>query len=121
MNRRIEKGKKGEQLVAQYLKDRGYSILAVNFRHFLGEIDIIAHTQDIVAFVEVKWRSNPLVDPAEIINYTKQKKISTVAKLFLSQHTKYQECVHRFDVALIEENNTTITIRYIIDAFFGHN
>lgn len=116
MDYRIQKGKEGEQLVAHYLEQRGYIILHKNFRQRFGEVDIIAKKHDTVAFVEVKWRRNPLVDPAEVISYSKQRKIATVAKLFLSQHTDL-EVVCRFDVALIEEQNNTINLRYIIDAF----
>lgn len=116
MNYRIQKGQQGEELVATYLRNQGYTILKQNFRKRYGEVDIIAQKNDVIAFVEVKWRRNPLIDPAEIIGTTKQRKIITVAKLFLCQHTNI-EATYRFDVALIEEHNGTINLRYIIDAF----
>lgn len=116
MQDRIQKGKQGEQLVADYLVQQGYTILSKNFRQSYGEVDVIAQKHDTIAFVEVKWRRNPLIDPAEVISPTKQRKIATIAKLFLSKHTDL-EVVCRFDVALIEENNNSITLRYIINAF----
>lgn len=116
MNYRIEKGKEGELLVARYLEQRGYTILHYNFRHRLGEVDLIAQKGDTVAFVEVKWRRNPLIDPAEIISPSKQRKIATVAKLFLAYHTD-DKVVCRFDVALVEEYQSSVTIRYIDHAF----
>lgn len=111
-----EKGQSGERLVAQYLEKNGYKVIAQNFRQKCGEVDVIAQKHDTVAFVEVKWRTNPLIDSAEIISLSKQRKIASVAKLFLSQHTDL-EVVCRFDVALIEENNNTLNIRYIVNAF----
>lgn len=120
INYRIEKGKEGELLVVQCLQKRGYTIVAQNYRKHNGEIDIIAHKKDVLAFVEVKWRRNPLVDPAELIGPSKQKKIITVAKYFLSQHT-YSDVVCRFDVALIEETNNSINLRYIPNAFTTFN
>src|SRR3990167_9689470 len=116
MSYKIEKGKDGEQFVANYLVTQGYRILHHNYRHRQGEVDIIAKKNDTVAFVEVKWRKNPLIDPAEIINVSKQKKIVSVAKLFLSQHTN-EDIVCRFDVALVEERNNVLSLRYIVNAF----
>lgn len=117
MTYNIQKGNTGEQAVANYLIKQGYSILNRNFLYKTGEVDIIAQKDDTVAFVEVKLRNNPLVDPAEIITPSKQKKIVSVAKLFLSHHTKHENSFCRFDVALVEEYNHTLTIRYIENAF----
>jgi putative endonuclease len=116
MNYKIEKGKEGELLVAQYLQKNGYAIISQNYRKRFGEVDIIAQQKDTVAFVEVKWRHNPLVDPAELISPSKQKKIVSIAKHFLSTHNK-EEIVCRFDVALIEDNNSSIHLQYIENAF----
>ncbi len=113
---RIQKGKEGELLVAQHLQKQGYKILTQNYRKRFGEVDVIAQKDDTLAFVEVKWRHNPLIDPAEVISPSKQKKITSIAKHFLSQHNEI-EVVCRFDVALIEENNNSIELRYIENAF----
>ena len=117
MNYRIEKGKEGELFVARYLKKLGYSIVHQNYRRRYGEIDIIAQKKDTLAFVEVKWRNNPLIDPAELISFSKQKKIVSVAKDFLYHHTKHEALVCRFDVALVEESNGSIHLQYIENAF----
>lgn len=116
MNYKIQKGKEGELLVARYLQKQGYTIITHNYRKQFGEIDVIAQKDDTIAFVEVKWRHDPLIDPAEVIGYSKQKKITSIAKHFLSQHTEI-EVVCRFDVALIEEYNNSIELRYIENAF----
>jgi putative endonuclease len=116
MNYKITKGQEGELLVAQHLQKEGYKIITQNYRKFYGEIDLIAQKGETLAFVEVKWRHNPLIDSAELIGPSKQKKIIRVAKLFLSQHTQL-ECVCRFDVALIEQNNNSINLQYIPNAF----
>lgn len=113
---RREKGQKGELLVARHLEQEGYKILARNYRQFFGEIDLIAKKSDTLIFVEVKWRKNSLVDPAELIGLSKQKKIISIAKHFLSQHNDL-EVVCRFDVALIEDNNNSINMQYIPNAF----
>ena len=116
MNYKITKGKEGELLTAQYLQKKGYRIIIQNYRKRFGEVDIIAQQKETIAFIEVKWRHNPLVDPAELISHSKQKKIISIAKDFLSKHTN-EEVVCRFDVALIEDNNNAIELRYIENAF----
>jgi putative endonuclease len=116
MNYKIQKGKEGELLVAQYLQKHGYTIVTQNYRKRFGEVDVIAQKKDTIAFVEVKWRHNPLVDSAELIGPSKQKKIISIAKHFLSTHND-EEVVCRFDVALIEDNNNTINLQYIENAF----
>ena len=116
INYRIAKGKEGEQFVADYLKNQGFVLLSHNYRKLYGEVDLIAQKKDLIAFVEVKWRQNPLIDPAEIITLSKQKKIIKIAKEFLSKHTDL-EVVYRFDVAIIEKYSNTQELRYIENAF----
>ena len=51
----IFKGKQGENIAEQYLKELGYKIIERNWKYSrIGEIDIIAQDKDTVVFVEVK-------------------------------------------------------------------
>lgn len=109
-------GQKGEQLIADQLKQKGYTILARNYTKQGGEIDIIAQKDSTIAFVEVKTRYNPLFDSAQLIVPSKQKKLITVAKQYLTEHTK-DDSYCRFDVALVEYKNGKEHITYIPDAF----
>ena len=80
MNRRKE-GAYYENLVAEYLKTQGYEILEKNYRCRIGEIDLIAEKDGYLVFVEVKYRrTGQKGDPAEAVDYRKQKKISKVAE-----------------------------------------
>jgi putative endonuclease len=47
-------GRWGEETAAEYLRQRGYEIIARNARTPYGEIDIIAKQGDLTIFVEVK-------------------------------------------------------------------
>lgn len=118
MNYRKQQGDIGESMVADHLQKNGYTILVKNYSLRVGEVDIIALKGDTLAFVEVKWRRNPLFDTSEIITYTKQQKIIRAAKTFLATLSN-QEKVCRFDVALIENNNDNIQLRYIANAFYA--
>lgn len=87
----------GETRAAEYLRKKGYTLLATGYRCRFGEIDIIAQRKGFLAFVEVKLRKNDEFAMArEFVNPAKQNRIRTTAALYLSQNpTRLQP---RFDV-----------------------
>ncbi len=106
-------GNHGEQLVVDQLEQAGFTIEARNYAKRYGEIDIIASKKDLLTFIEVKNRFNPLFDMTELIPRSKQRKIVSVAKAFLAHyHTVEVTC--RFDVALVTRSNN---ITYNENAF----
>ena len=50
-------GSRGEVEASRYLREKGYRILAANYRCRLGEIDIIAENEKYICFTEVKTRA----------------------------------------------------------------
>jgi putative endonuclease len=54
----LESGRKAEAAARVYLEMRGFKILEQNFRRPRCEIDIIAKKDDVVHFVEVKYRAD---------------------------------------------------------------
>lgn len=92
-------GNKGEQAAATYLTQHGYRICARNFRVPVGEIDIIAERDDVLAFVEVKTRRGLRCGfPAQAVTYYKQQKIIQTARWYLRQRHLEDRCLCRFDV-----------------------
>lgn len=64
-----------ENIAVKYLENHGYFILEKNYRVRGGEVDIIAQKDEIIIFVEVKFRKNNFfTHPLEL--FTKQKHIS---------------------------------------------
>lgn len=112
----IELGKKGEQLVMAYLEKEGYSIITHNYQKKMGEIDIIIKKQNIIAFVEVKLRQFQYVSLSEMIPYSKQQKIIKTAHYFLLRYP-HDDCVIRFDAALVEYDGKQHTVTYYENAF----
>jgi hypothetical protein len=55
--KRVDTGRRGEQVATRHLKRCGYIILARNYRAAGAEIDIIALDDSTLVFVEVKFRS----------------------------------------------------------------
>lgn len=116
-DKRLQLGKKGEQLVAEYLKKQGYIICCINYRQRCGEIDIIAEKQEVRAFVEVKLRSTNYFATSQVVTPAKQRKIALTARYYNSLRPANQEQIVRFDVALLEPHGDDYNITYIPNAF----
>jgi putative endonuclease len=112
------KGQLGEERVVSWLKKNGYQVLDRNFLCRLGEIDIIAQKNDVVSFIEVKTRHRVYFNLSEVINKSKQKKIISAAKKYISRYgsAKY---IYQFDVALVEKSMNGFEIDYLPNAFYG--
>lgn len=106
-------GRKGERLVAEYLKKQGYKIVKTNYRTPFGEADIIALDGDEVAFIEVKTRSSDTFGlPAEAVVKKKQQTYLKIAKFYW--RITGAEPNARFDVAEVYDDGR---IEYIKNAF----
>ncbi len=90
MTKRSELGNLGEEIACEYLKDRGYKILARNYRKPWGEIDIIAKAKDkTLIFVEVKTvqkGNGNLPTGEDQMTPAKINKFKRVARLFTGEH-----------------------------------
>ena len=112
-------GKHGEAIAAQFLADKGYRIVARNYRSGRGEIDIIAWADEkLLVFVEVKTRaSEAFGGPEASVTVRKQRILSRTAGAYMEE-IEY-DWVVRFDtIAVLHKNGQTIEIRHHEDAFF---
>lgn len=120
MNRDKLVGAWGEALAAEYLRKKGYTITAANYRSKFGEIDLIAANRKFLAFVEVKLRKDAsFAEAREFVDLRKQNRIRTTAAYYLSvKPTRLQP---RFDVIEIYAPEGTMTqhptINHLEDAF----
>lgn len=109
----------GESVAAQFLRKKGYKLIAAGYRCRYGEIDLIVSDRKYLVFVEVKLRrSNKFAGASEHVDYFKQNKLRATASLYLSQKpTKLQP---RFDVIEIyadSVNDADPQILHMEDAF----
>jgi putative endonuclease len=83
----IHTGKKGESLAAEYLLQKGFTILHSNWRWSRYEIDIIAIKDNILHFIEVKTRRTADYGfPEESISKWKLQCMLKAGAAFLGQH-----------------------------------
>ncbi len=77
------KGFEYEKIAGKYLLDKGYTILKTNFKSKFGEIDIVAHKDERLHFIEVKGRKNLKYGyPKEAVSYSKQKRLKSAANYY---------------------------------------
>lgn len=117
MAKHNELGSFGEELAVDFLLQKGYKILARNWRFQKAEVDVIAQKKDILAAVEVKTRStNDFGDPQDFVN---SKKINLLVKAvdeYVQQ--KDLDVEVRFDIIAITTNNKKLEIEHLKDAFY---
>lgn len=117
-NKRLSLGKAGEQLAAEQLVLKGYSILQRNYRTRAGEIDIIARQGKTLVFAEVKTRSTELFgSPAAAVTPRKQAQISRVAEEYLIRENLFDSPA-RFDViSILVPEGGQPRVEIIVNAF----
>ncbi len=113
-------GKKWEVKAASFLADKGYSIIAKNFRIKGGEVDLIAKHGDTWVFVEVKARkTTSFGHPAEHLKDEQKNRIKNAACLFLRKNgINFTKVDLRFDVvAIIHGDEKNETVMHFENAF----
>lgn len=111
----LQYGQKAEKRALRFLKRQGLILLQKNFRCYYGEIDLIMQDNDTIAFVEVRYRSNPHYGNAlESITHSKQCHLQQSAQYYLSTTKAYRHASGRFDVIGIDAQNK---IDWIKNAF----
>lgn len=107
-------GKIGESAIAKYLQERGFQILARNWRIKDGEIDLIAKSPaGKIHFVEVKTRSSlAFGHPLEAIDRTKAHRLQKLALAWLVTNHHFGG-EYQVDVAAVTlSKSLTPTIDY---------
>lgn len=111
-------GQEGESAAEQYLRKKGYRILARNLRSSVGELDLVAEDGQVLVFVEVKARRTDAFGGAiHAVHQRKQEKLIQLAAQYVARHhLKDRSC--RFDVVLLQGTNAEASqIEHIENAF----
>jgi putative endonuclease len=101
MSDKIKTGSNGENLAAEFLKGKGFQIIARNYRFRHAEIDLIVQREDWLVFVEVKTRSsNSFGEPEDFVDSFKARKIYEAAEEYIFSND-WQGHV-RFDIVSVK-------------------
>ncbi len=87
----------GELVARIFLNLKFYMILKTNFKHPLGEIDIIARKGKTIIFIEVKSRKNIYFDLP--ITQNQKQRITRSSQCFIQN--KYENYNIRYDLIII--------------------
>lgn len=112
-------GARGEKAAAQFLKRKGYKIVARGERSRLGELDLVAVDGRTVVFVEVKTRTDTDAgQPLDAVTPEKQRRLTQAALAFLKYRGLLDER-SRFDVVSVvwPADSREPRIEHIVNAF----
>ena len=111
-------GPVGERIAEDALLQEGYLILDRNVRLSGGEIDLVAQTGDVLAFIEVKSNgAHGIGSPERRLTQRKQRQIARLAEAYLHRHAT--TLAPRFDVVSVEMATDPPTVVIYKDAFRG--
>ena len=103
--------------MARYLRQKGYTLLASQWRCRFGELDLVARDrQGTLCIVEVKLRGvGSIALPREFVDSRKQQRLRSAAELYLASGGL--DAPVRFDVAEVYDEGGSLRIEYIENAF----
>ena len=109
--------REGEDAAWRTYRDRGYRLLARNWRCPMGELDLVLALEGTVVFCEVKARRpSVLGGPFEAVTPAKQRKLRALAQAFCSSERPPAER-YRFDVASVSVHGGSSDVHVFEDAF----
>lgn len=118
---RKAKGRRAEQIAADYMAANGYAILERNWRCRTGELDLIASQGDDLVIVEVRSRSVKSASfgtPSESMTPRKIRQVRETAAVYL--HMANRSAVKiRFDMIgiILRPDGEPESINHIVAAF----
>ena len=119
-NERRARGVRAEALVAEWLEQQGYEIVATNLRLGALELDVVARKGPLVAVVEVRTRG-PTARTTGFGSVTprKRERIRRAGERLWQRRYRRDRSVERlrFDVASVELDADPPRIEYVVAAF----
>lgn len=112
-------GISAEKITEVFLTDKGYEVLAKNFKTKFGEIDLIARKGDHLVFVEVKSTSKETpYNPEEKVNLHKKRRILWSAKIFCLKNSQILSRIKSISFDVVVVNLKDGEIKHYESAFF---
>lgn len=117
MTLKQEIGQHAENAACQYLCQRGLTLVRRHYLCKMGEIDLIMRDNNVMVFVEVRYRRSACYgSAAESVTPLKQRKLIKTAGHYLQSSRVSSRC--RFDVVAVTSGLAdALNIQWIKDAF----
>ena len=116
MDRRKQTGRRGEDIAASYLADKGYRILHRNWSCPTGELDMVVEDEAALVFVEVRTRRGSRFGTAEeSVTPAKQTRLIELAQTYL-QEMKPPHPSWRIDVVTVQLGQGLTQVNHIENA-----
>jgi len=110
---RQKRGLAGEEQAIQYLRSRGWHIVAHRFRVGHTEVDLIARQGSLVAFIEVKSRRGTAFgSPLEAVTGAKRRELVKAARVWVDRCGRPSDA-YRFDCIAVGDRK----LEHLEDAF----
>lgn len=108
---KIKIGAKGEALASNFLQEKGFEIVARNYRFRKAEIDLIARKENWLLFIEVKTRSSSAYgEPEEFVDLRKMNRIFDAAEEYI--YTVDWHGHIRFDIISVKLGSVTEIVHF---------
>lgn len=105
-----------EQQAAEWLQQRGLTLLGRNQYAKGGELDLVMQDGDTLVFVEVKHRvTTQFGHPLEAVTAQKQRRLVHAAQVYLAKRQLYCPC--RFDILGVVGSPPDLTFEWVQAAF----
>lgn len=114
MDSRRRFGNRCEIMAARFLQDKGYKILAHQFKTRAGEIDLVAEHQGELVFVEVKARKNLRFGyPEDSVNQNKIRRMVMAGQTYLTERNLADRPFRLDVIAVIFNADQTYEIKHL--------
>lgn len=116
------KGQYYEALASDYLQQQGLTLIETNYHSQFGEVDLIMFDQQVLCFIEVKFRQKKSFGGAvSAIPPAKQKKIVKTAQCYILSKPTITQRPMRFDAVILqfESSVSNLSIEWIKSAFYA--
>src|ERR1700758_5623071 len=101
---RQQRGRRAEELAAEFLRTAGCEILQCNYRRRLGELDIVARANEVLVIAEVRTRTGSAYGGAAAsVDRRKQQRITRAASQLLHRPPDLARLPVRFDVLVVSD------------------
>ncbi|MGD8718083.1 MAG: YraN family protein [Candidatus Zixiibacteriota bacterium] len=111
--RRRELGRAGEDAAADFLRERGFRVVARNYHTTFGEIDIVAEKNGVLVFAEVKTgRAGSAVDPRAAFTSRKVARLYRAAMGFLERERPGEDVDLRFDFLAVSRRGDDFDVEH---------